>query len=63
VAGDPRLNRDRPSQGRIMLRRAVALVAVLLALGVGIWAVLAALPHVTHEVDAPPTVAVPPASR
>jgi UPF0755 protein len=60
VAGDPRLSRDRPSQGRIMLRRTVALVAVLIAVGAGIWAVLAALPHVKHEVEAPTTVTAPP---
>ena len=46
-----------------MLRRGIAIVAVALAVAAGVWAVLAALPHVKHEVDAPPTVAAPPAPR
>jgi len=46
-----------------MLRRGIAIVAVALAVAAGVWAVLAALPHVKHEVEAPPTVAAPPAPR
>jgi uncharacterized YceG family protein len=59
VAGGPRLRPDRPSPGRIVLRRALAIVAVALAVGVGVWAVLAALPHVKREVEATPAVTLP----
>ena len=38
----------------------VAVVAIGLAVGVGVWAVLAALPHVKHAVDSQTTVALPP---
>jgi len=62
VAGEPHLRREhrRASHGRILLRRALAVVAVGLAVGAGVWAVLAALPHVKHAVDSPTTVALPP---
>jgi UPF0755 protein len=46
-----------------MLRRGIAIVALALAVAAGVWAVLAALPHVKHAVDAPPTVAAPPPPR
>ena len=46
-----------------MLRRGIAIVAVALAVAAGVWAVLAALPHVKREVDSPPTVAAPPPPR
>jgi uncharacterized YceG family protein len=46
-----------------MVRRTVAVVAVTLAVAAGVWAVLAALPHVKHEAEKPATVATPPPPR
>jgi len=61
VAGEPHLRRHhRPSHGRILVRRSVAVVAVGVAVGVGVWAVLAALPHVKHDLAPQTTAALPP---
>jgi uncharacterized YceG family protein len=43
-----------------MLRRVVAVLALGLAIGAGIWVVLAALPHVKHAVDPTTTAALAP---
>jgi uncharacterized YceG family protein len=50
--------RRRPSRGRIVARRLIAVLAVALAVGAGVWAVLAALPHVKEAVEPTTSVAV-----
>ncbi|HZQ16889.1 MAG TPA: endolytic transglycosylase MltG [Gaiellaceae bacterium] len=61
MAGGPELSgeRRRPTGGQIRRRRTVALAGVVVAVGVAIFAVRAALPH-TKPAPPPTTAALPP---